>query len=574
MDETGKDVTMKGVAIEGDLNWISSSGTASSQQRALAHHATFSPIERLPDEVLSSIFVCFAARKRIIKVVFNSSLNRHTYKLGWIVITHVCDMAREMLRRSKGAPLAMAFPRLRGAAWDVILEAATKHLSHTFSLDIAANTRTKELLLLMTQPAPLLTHLSIYRDDEDIFDIPDSFLGNEIPPLKSLHLDGVHVPLDSPLYRNVTNLILRTSNPDFQNHYSTKQWINFLHGMPGLEILELVGVLPRSDSVAPESKEPVHLPHLTNASFSSALPQITNFLQYISMSETAYIRLMNCTFTAVTPTGMVDELALLRPVLAGIASTKQRPIGSLVVSNEERCPCCVFPLLSFQTWIRDTVESDHDSESQYRTGDYYYKGSIRLDVEVSLHGMAFFNADTIMKEMTQSFDLNHLHTLGLETQNDPISTETLRECFGTLPKLRNLSVSQRMIYMFVHAIQVFPEHPLYMIDEDSDDPRDPPQQVFTKLRMLRIHDTDLTHPGSSGQWRAIESMDYWYGFLRIPLPKVLFSQCTLFGQQVAYLREHSMDLEDGCRTVEVDEAGWDEYYRADEPSYSVFGEDD
>ncbi|KAK7032052.1 hypothetical protein VNI00_013421 [Paramarasmius palmivorus] len=474
-------------------------------------------------------------------------------------------MARAMLDRSKGAPLTLHFrdfPQVRflEQSWAVILEAFANHLSHITSIDMSFNDfQARQLLSVMTQPAPLLTHLALDRTDKSG------------APLKSIHLTGVNLPLESPLYQNVTHLTLRTATPEFQHLYSTRQWIRLLRDMSGLKRLHLEDVLPHPDSAVPELKDPVHLAHLEYVYFSSTIPQITNFLRYIALPYHTEVRLCNCRFAATTSVGRVDELALLRPVLAEIVGTKQGPTGSLRLSNKNQCSCCDSELLSFEVLTSSTTESEHD-HSQYLTGHHYYQHvRPRLYLELALREEVDLDIDTLIREVSRSFSLGHLHTLGLEIQDEYISVETLREFFGSLPRLKDLTITENMIYTFVQLI-IFSTH--IWNSGSGQDSNEPGQSgpKFALPETLRIHDTDFTDFRSSTQWRILTLMPRLYQDPELPLPKFIFSQCILYGQQVTYLRENSMVLEEGCRVVEADEARWEEYN--EEVDWSIlFGED-
>ena len=199
------------------------------------------PINRFPPEILSSV------------------LEHRTSDLDLVVATRVCrywrytltsspclwtsfrfsgpnrDVNRTLtyLERSKSAPIDVRVGVGRPQDLEV-LKYLAPHITRTRSLAIQGYyTEVCAASLLLRTPSPILQHLEIsaYRG---LVRLPDDFLGQQAPSLRSLSLDGIDTAFEShfPL-PNLTEFKL--SLPEGAGPFRVGALFQFLSGCPSLQ---------------------------------------------------------------------------------------------------------------------------------------------------------------------------------------------------------------------------------------------------------------------------------------------------------------------------------------------------
>ncbi|EIM88343.1 uncharacterized protein STEHIDRAFT_146370 [Stereum hirsutum FP-91666 SS1] len=228
---------------------------------------THGPVYRLPAELLAII------------LHFSRSIDPPTTRngrcdggedplyLGWIRLTHVCQYwrhvalsdsalwddiridflgefwAREMISRSRSCPLTITheYEKHEAVATD-IFENHLDRVQFIHLVDVGA-----ALILSMARPAPVLQSLEIdVTAPEDnnlpyIVHLPATFLAGCAPRLKTLILENVTPPWNSPILSHLTTLSLRYSKPNSQTTrpFELRELLQALQRMPSLQTLGL-----------------------------------------------------------------------------------------------------------------------------------------------------------------------------------------------------------------------------------------------------------------------------------------------------------------------------------------------
>lgn len=227
----------------------------------------FASIFKLPDEIMGSVF-------ENLKVVTSSTVRVSDepeedmalkFLKSWVSVTHVCsrwrkaaieqatlwtpivtkhpEWTREMLTRSKGAPIAVtASSSVDPAAILSILA----HMHHISDLYVTGdNSFVSEIAHGLGSPAPLLNHLTLMTysspTSEFLLSLPNSFLSGHAPQLRSLQLSMGNETWKLPRFPSLTSLTI--SVPPTEHH----SWIDVLKALessPALEMLYIYQCLP------------------------------------------------------------------------------------------------------------------------------------------------------------------------------------------------------------------------------------------------------------------------------------------------------------------------------------------
>ncbi|KAK7032051.1 hypothetical protein VNI00_013420 [Paramarasmius palmivorus] len=349
--------------------------------------------------------------------------------------------------------------------------------------------------------------------------------------------------------------------------------------MPGLQRLKLHDVLPPAHSEAPPpTTPPVHLAHLSYASLSSSIPQIAKLLQYITLPDAAHIDLYNCRFAAISTRAMFTELAShLNPLIAKLVGNAE--IESLRVTDKHPfikgitpSDCIIFEMHT-TGFSPDKVASEFWSLRPRKNVTSLNLVKVpRLCLDIRLLQDDFWHeSEQVVPAICKRLDLHFLHTLSLELKGSELHGAALHKCFGTIPKLTDLTITQSVIIPFFEAVMDPGFDPDEVVPFDSNLWSTTAQEMetpttFDHLNFLRVHDSDFTATRFKHRWDTLIHLlgVDWYRKSQArrggqATLKLVFSNSVLFGQQISQLRERSEELEfEGCRFIE-DDARWKEY---------------
>ncbi|KAI0044191.1 hypothetical protein FA95DRAFT_1562499 [Auriscalpium vulgare] len=246
------------------------------------------PIHGLPSEVLSYVFALCAADP--------PSYHTNWLSLGWVVVTHVCrrwrdtalgcaglwadvslgkgeQWAGEMLRRAQVVPVRVdTGEKVTGTACQLV----AAHLHHTKELSLGEMALVEPppgaRLLSADNPAPLLTTLNISAFSGTP---PLGQLGSCAPSLRRLTVQtsAPNLPWTSHLLKNLTMLNVSGSVWHLPT-LSMNDVLSALRRMPGLEMLHLVGCLPRPE----QAQDTIVLSRLTDVKLGGQMQSCISLL--------------------------------------------------------------------------------------------------------------------------------------------------------------------------------------------------------------------------------------------------------------------------------------------------------
>lgn len=227
---------------------------------ALERRNTLVPISRIPPEVLTSIFKYL--------VHYHSQPDGYVQDQHWMAFSHVCrawrayalacatlwsnlpcitgspDLTEEFLFRSKSVPLTIVAP----PCLDQGLRIVSEHPSRISRIAFRFRTddETTFALTRMQKPANMLESLTLEATAQSrgYFEvIPDTFLSQHAPNLRSLTLKCIVIHSSSPLLRGLTSLSLR-GWPRTPSPFMYKETLATLNNSPALRTLKLYNWLP------------------------------------------------------------------------------------------------------------------------------------------------------------------------------------------------------------------------------------------------------------------------------------------------------------------------------------------
>jgi hypothetical protein len=253
---------------------------------------------------------------------------------SWIqAITHVCQRwrdvalndptlwaepdfchplwATEMLKRSKKAHLTVLYNVGQTRShyrWRIptVLNDTLRQLDRVSSLSLAICTDYEShrscLSQLKSQPAPVLQSLSL-KDVDSSFPGPhgslsSDFLQGSAPELRRLELDRIFLPWDSPLYDNLTELIITS----LKKRPTMPQLLYALEKMANLQGLYLAHTLPTVNTdvtTPPDAIRFISLSKLSKLSVNDGVVHTANFLKNIVLSPSTSVH-ANCVSIRIT----------------------------------------------------------------------------------------------------------------------------------------------------------------------------------------------------------------------------------------------------------------------------------
>ncbi|KAK1226463.1 hypothetical protein PQX77_010547 [Marasmius sp. AFHP31] len=393
------------------------------------------------------------------------------WKITWLNVTQVCrqwrtvalnaasiwsridfthpGLAREMIRRSKAAPLDVVVmhpilsPRVVDGLTDALSHVGRIRSLVVHSTHLAPDSNT--LFANLDKPAPLLHTLDITGRSNLTF--PNNMFAGDAPQLRKLKINGFHFPWSTSLLKNLTTLILLEPHDEpLVSHCpqcpTTKQLLEALREMPGLSVLELINSLPLYTSEKPAAPTSVvDLPKLTRLRLSGTLRNCDHLLQNISFPASAAVHL-TCKSFLLPPQGDRHAIALFHTLSQIYSASTDSEQFFKWLSIET-----TFPPLSVKANTHEPKEpllwQDTDGGSFVST----------LHLQVDLYEFTG-PMQALFRSVVQALPLGQLETLnlGLSSDDNTCSAKDVVDLFGGLNKVKTILLKQRDIYSFVEAL--------------------------------------------------------------------------------------------------------------------------
>ncbi|KAF5324925.1 hypothetical protein D9611_004114 [Ephemerocybe angulata] len=464
-------------------------------------HNTLAPINRLPPEILSRIFV-------------QSSAERRQDSLSWIQVTHTCHHWREvaldcaalwsdisfvnpaftkvMLARSKNAPLHVDLSTSYTRTTPVIYEALSEVLDQgsrlrSIAIDNVTNSRRSGTLhlrrfLSKCHSAPVLEVVRLRTSFDRCLN--SGFLQGGSPMLKHLELSGCIISNWNtiPSGAALLTLDLARNLGQLNENLSGSGFISLLQNMPSLENLRIRFLLPRGLYSQSPAAAPFTHPRLRNLDLIDYPEGIEHFLRAVHVPNAENITLSldeGSTYRYPDLTALFGALQLSwhKVVSAGIRE--------LEVSRD--APSGHSPSHSF--WLKFNSPTSTSSIQRPYTLDLRRVRTINM------------NTGDVLLAVEESWGMLELQILDLDT-DDEMAFDTWAVMSG-LPKLQDITP---VGYSFDGFFR-------YLIEEHAD--------AFPALSSITVEDAVLDS----------RLLDEWeIAFCRrpehAPNLKVTFSQCN------------------------------------------------
>ncbi|KAI0050021.1 hypothetical protein FA95DRAFT_1556145 [Auriscalpium vulgare] len=475
-----------------------------------AHRNALTPIARLPDALITTIFLFF--RPEPIDSLKPSSST-------WLSITHVCrawrlaslecallwtdivfdppSLASAMLDRAKSAPLTVnatvrpdrseRLDRITHLT-NAVCQALT-HIRHirvlTLQIVSSAQVIDKILATLSMDPAKMLEKLTLYMhvQGSSIWLMPDHIFSGSAPHLRALSLSYCQNSWSSVVsYKNLTHL--KVTRPRSELRPSLPDFLDILRQLPDLQALTLEDTLPElpptAKTLPPMQSEliPISFLNMTSLFLDGHALDIADIMRYITVPNATRVRLY------FRHRG--------RPIELPYSSTALASTISALYANHGRVPEALCParLDAGQTLIR---ENDDLVESTFRI-------SAMSETGISLSADLIWEEDDSFNDLSlpisQIFLAWPLHALRMVTvfayfYVDPAAWLPILE---KMASVRDLCISGLPVYGFSQALRLIHERP--------SDHNNVPMPAFKYLDIQGAH---FSYPlGAAQLIRALE----------------------------------------------------------------------
>uniref|UniRef100_A0A8H7XVH0 F-box domain-containing protein n=1 Tax=Psilocybe cubensis TaxID=181762 RepID=A0A8H7XVH0_PSICU len=424
---------------------------------------TFSPISRLPPELLSRIFGFLS----------QDSPLYGTTVLSWIRVSYVCRTWRsvalnhpslwstlplgycrwtkEMLNRSKMASLTVKCDFSAAGSYSRKLrESTTLALAQSsrisnLSLTNADHPTMQKFLSEMPKLTPRLEsiRLTVMRKSIDPAlepgcELPLEFLSSA-DYLRRIELTRFIINWESLVSQNLTHVKIHDVPPSARPTV-TILW-KALQKMPLLELLELSNVLTDgdTDTLLFSDVSSIHLPHLRILSLVATTPQVSNILRYLSFPQTAHIHI-DCKGTHTTKFDFSDITSWASTFLA--APKKAR--GPMIRTFEVRSSYPT-PGLRFRAFSEVLSDSDFTKSGLDPIFNLTLTSGFITDISVA-------EIDKMLVDVFIAMPLHGTVALRLDQNYHSMSSSALTNTFGTLNQLRSVTASGIVTEFLVKAL--------------------------------------------------------------------------------------------------------------------------
>lgn len=445
---------------------------------------TFSPIARLPPEILASIFIhCAQSYKK----------NRHTGSgvPDWVNVSYVCrhwrDVAldcptlwsflfvsshywtNELLARSKAAPLKVCvdseYPKQPKEL--NLLEKVAPQAYRIQDLCMRLTPREAERILsLFSPPAPLLQTLRISVERSNYLGEPARASGTlfdgDTPALRELALINYAFPLISPTLCGLTSLRLRDLGTSFQPTLADLKVA--LSHMQDLAHLHLENALPsalgNSAGQSFEGSEKLTFPQLSRLSIVAPFSTVILLLSHFDLPVKTEVRL-RCCFEAGG-----EDYTPIYPLLAKrfIASNDQAFALAPIIRT-----CFIETASATVGFIFSTAKRDSGrrafsaNTTSYELGQLHedWDHDIPLKVDVVLRTSLSKDREDLIGGICRSMPLTNLQSAQISFDiGTALSSTFWTKTFGHLEELRHIKLSQANLQGLVQVLSLSPHHPL------------------------------------------------------------------------------------------------------------------
>jgi hypothetical protein len=421
---------------------------------------TFSPISRLPTEILCHIFY------------FTQEQQRY-FVLNWIKVTYISRQWRTvalnspnlwtnllfgpwtsiMLERSKKADLTVKFDFSNRTSNAIkYLESAFHHVDRfkVLLLENGHASLLRDLVSKLPKSAPRLHSLiiSVYRSrvselgfdhDSDTCDLPEAMLC-ETENVHYVELKGCNPSWNSHLFSSLLHLkidgVSRAARP------TTKQFLEMLKRMPNLESLELHNAIPVENSGSVQ--ETILLSGLNSLSLSSSYTEIGNLLRYLIYPPTTRVKI-------VADATLISDLNF-----SGMFSR----LSSILASSDKKRGCDIARLFIRGTDnTRQSVQIQAHSKLKPQSKNLFHHGLINPDIDLTFNFQEYAEPskqflDSVLPQCFHAFPLDNLSSLFLSDVTP--SPQILLDLFGTLRHLESIVSTGTSAHPLVAALQGTP----------------------------------------------------------------------------------------------------------------------
>ncbi|KAM5544195.1 hypothetical protein V8D89_001855 [Ganoderma adspersum] len=531
-------------------------------------------ISRLPSELLSEIFVCFAQdyfRSYTDHKAHSSYYSYHRGVPEWVRVAHVChawreialstprlwsliavtqrSIAEQLLVRSKKAPLSVAATHLGyNADRKKILETVfSEEMYRVRELFISGpSSHVYELCAKLTEPANLMHTLALSDSGDNYTQknsdlIPQNLCNGQFPRLRCLEIRRLAMRWDNPLLCSaLTNLVVIQSI--YRDAMGTfEQFISALESMPGLQTIELANAIPPtspgSAHLSPPSRA-IAFPHLRDIRLNGSTIDCANFLRHLSLGANIQLQLA-CHEEA----GLKNLILVVKAALAHSSPWRTVELAQRFSTD-----------VTLRAWPTNVTLTD--SFRIVEPASFTLELSARLMISSDVHRPLF--------EQSSMF-------LNAETFVVDACTEwRWKDTFSAMSNLRHIVVLR-------HA----PESMLAVLSSCVRHGKKNRQRslAFPQLEVLKFYDVRLATPDYEDDEeyfdQLLDCMIYRCNYHR-PVQEVHITECrNIIDEDVVRLREivpevvwdGVVDIED----EEEDEEEEEEY--SDEEEYDPFEED-
>ncbi|KAF8556006.1 hypothetical protein OG21DRAFT_1507098 [Imleria badia] len=447
-----------------------------------------SPISRLPDELLATVFILYARQNHISEWAKVKTFSVAPAPVPpWVRVSYVCRRWRTMalgcptlwtyvffasrtwmtvlLRRSQMAPLRVGFDITYGTRRSLpMLEMLFEHLPRMeeFHIRGVPPDAVPNIISKLLVPAPLLQSLQLTVLSKKRPLVPlDSptlpvILSQTTPKLQSLVLARLDIAWHSLTLTGITSLRLLT----MPRPHTMQQLSSILSQMPRLMELELEDVLPwlspfRQDPLT----EQITLPCLSRLSITATIPDIVHFLSHVHIPLETEIRL-KCVF------GGQDSLSQLLSYVQKRLSPQEderegslpkQPIRSMCIEGSP--PRSFFVTCSTSECgyrYRGLTVNENPSHGQISPISYDWGRDIPLKMNVQDHLLTALT-ETVMVDIFQHLSLAHLQMLAVNfPEAADLSDGFWKDLFNLAPKLQFIKLRYTELRSFVTTLA--PDH--------------------------------------------------------------------------------------------------------------------
>ncbi|KAI0312038.1 hypothetical protein OF83DRAFT_1177015 [Amylostereum chailletii] len=501
------------------------------------------PICRLPQEVLAYIF-----HLHVIEAQNSENPEPYLFKLRgtdihWVVqLTHVCRLwrhlalslasiwtdvtftagvrwAREMLERSKTAPVNMKLEELTPCDWldgpdpHRMYKRASlipAHLHHIRSLNAwGCLCDVERVITSLVASAPVMEKLDIIVNkhsnaligaDRSIVLGPD-FLSEDAPRLRFVRLRGCVVPWTSPLLTDLAYLELSLDHryPAVSLSLgSTADLIQVLQSMPGLDSLKLENCFPR-DLASHRTSTIINLPILTKLGVSGTVGECSALLRLLDTPSSTSLQIACRSMDATGNDCCIVLPALSAPLLR--ASQAGYQPQSLEISH-------------VGSWLR-----------------------VALSEELNVTGSARVGNPAFVVQFTWAQSPRKLHL--------PTIKKVLDSLADYMKSLRTIRVrgeawrAKHWLAFFPNATQVLHVCGVGMAGWTLERAIAPTTRLFPQLHMMKLSKVNIMRepPGGDSFIDQLSDQLNARAEAGLAVEKLIISQCTVLRHMVTPLRD-------------------------------------